>query len=329
MYRWWIADECGDGHYNMLNSEWVTDKPIDFSPVFPEDDDGNATYVDRYRPGSSTLISRDVDSKPLKAVLEIAQGYYSEEPELEDPEGSAGWVTIPYGHGWRLLDDRLGIEITADKPDAWTTGAEKTPDGTTPAIPKVSTILWTATPTQETAFLLRLTTVIEADQRIGIPNTSTANAVTALMRDASPTDFARERSIDGRDHFQYCTIAPGSRYYATQKDQNGNGSDGTNPLVVRDDTKAALTHAEQLRSAHEFPTLAGSATLPFLTNYYQIGDRVQIIQGRNVTLQTNVGVSQGEAPSYPWITAFAWDFAGDKQQTILQFSDRRAEPQGV
>ena len=197
MYRWWIADECGDGHYNMLNSEWVTDKPIDFSPVFPEDDDGNATYVDRYRPGSSTLISRDVDSKPLKAVLEIAQGYYSEDPELEDPEGSAGWVTIPYGHGWRLLDDRLGIEITADKPDAWTTGAEKTPDGTTPAIPKVSTILWTATPTQETAFLLRLTTVIEADQRIGIPNTSTANAVTALMRDASPTDFARERSIDG------------------------------------------------------------------------------------------------------------------------------------
>ncbi len=149
------------------------------------------------------------------------------------------------------------------------------------------------------------------------------------MRPASPTDFARERSIDGRDHFQYCTIAPGSRYYATQKDKDGNGSDGTNPLVCRDDTDAALTHAEQLRSAHEFPTLAGSATLPFLTNYYQIGDRVKIIKGRNANLQTNVGVDKGEAPSYPWITAFAWDFQGDKQQTILQFSDRRAEQQGV
>ena len=84
--------------------------------------------------------------------------------------------------------------------------------------------------------------------------------------------------------------------------------------------EAALTHAEQLRSAHEFPTLAGSATLPFITDFYQIGDRVKIIQGRNANLQINVGVDQGEAPTYPWITAFAWDFQGDKQQTILQFS---------
>ena len=80
---------------------------------------------------------------------------------------------------------------------------------------------------------------------------------------------------------------------------------------------AALTHAEQLRAAHEFPTLAGSATVPFLTDYYQIGDRVKIVQGRNASLQINVGVDQGEAPTYPWITAFAWDFSGDKQHTVL------------
>ena len=104
---------------------------------------------------------------------------------------------------------------------------------------------------------------------------------------------------------------------------------GTDPLVMRDDTAAALTHAEQLRSAHEFPTLAGSATLPFITDYYQIGDRVKIIQGRNANMQINVGVDQGETPSYPWVTAFAWDFSGDKQQTVIQFSDRRAEPHDV
>jgi hypothetical protein len=146
---------------------------------------------------------------------------------------------------------------------------------------------------------------------------------------ASPTQYTRERSADGRDHFQYCTIAAGSLNYSTQTDINGAMGDGTNPLVMRDDTAAALTHAEQLRSAHEFPTLAGSATFPFITDYYQIGDRVKIIQGRNASLQINVGVDQGEAPSYPWITAFAWDFSGDKQQTIIQFSDRRAEPHGV
>ena len=92
---------------------------------------------------------------------------------------------------------------------------------------------------------------------------------------------------------------------------------------------AALTHAQQLRSAHEFPTLAGSVTIPFITDYYQIGDRIQIVQGRNATLQINVGIDQGETPTYPWVTAFAWDLQGDKRHTILQFSDRRAEPQGV
>ncbi len=130
MYRWFVADECGDGHYNMLTSTWVTDKALDLSPVFPDDDNGEFTYVTRYRPGSRTLISKGPDGKPLKAVLEIAAGFYSEDPELEDPSGSSGWCTIP--HGWRLLDDRLGIEVTADKPDAWTTGARRHPTARTP-----------------------------------------------------------------------------------------------------------------------------------------------------------------------------------------------------
>jgi hypothetical protein len=318
MYRWFIADECGDGHYNMLTSAWVTDKPLDIDPIFPPDNKGNSTWVTRYRPGSNTLISKDADGKPLKAVLEIDQGYYSQDPELEDPEGTGNWITIPHGKGWRLLDDRLGIEVTANDPDEWTIGTAKPTAGV--GITAVRALTWTAAPTQETAFLLRLTTVIESDQRIDVQ---------AAKRPASPTQFARGRSADGRDHFQYCTLMPGSLYYSTQTDVDGQPADGTNPLVLRDDTLAATTHAQQLRSAHEFPTLAGSATLPFITNYYQIGNRVKIIQGRNANMQINVGVDQGETPSYPWVTAFAWDFQGDKQQTILQFSDRRAEPQGI
>ena len=86
-----------------------------------------------------------------------------------------------------------------------------------------------------------------------------------------------------------------------------------------------MTHAEQLRSAHEFPALAGSVTIPFITDYYGIADRVKVVEGRNASLQINVGIDQGETPTYPWITAFAWDFQGDRQQTVLQFSDRRAE----
>ena len=59
-YRWWIADECGDGHWNFQTSTWVTDTPLDLSPVFPNPTTTpNYTYCDRYRPGSRTLISKD------------------------------------------------------------------------------------------------------------------------------------------------------------------------------------------------------------------------------------------------------------------------------
>jgi len=321
MYRWFGADECGDGYWNLQDTTWVTDHPLDLSELFPEDDDGNFTYMYRYRPGSRTLISKDANGKPLKAVLEILPGTASGDPALGDPADGHTWITVP--NGWKLLDDRLGIEVTIDNPDNWTTGAAGQRTDGHATVPHIRTIKSMNGATDAPPFTLRLTTVIDADQRI--PD----DRITADKRPASPTRFARERSADGKDHFQYCSIETSSIYYATQKDMNGDASDGTNPLICRDDAKAAMTHAEQLRSAHEFPTLAGSATLPFITDYYQIGDRVKIIQGRNANLQINVGVNQGEAPTYPWVTAFAWDFQGDKQQTMIQFSDRRAEPQGV
>ena len=168
-YRRWIADECADGHYNMATSTWVTDKPLDLSAIFPPDDAGDSTYVDRYRPGSRTLIAHEnseYGGEPLKAVLEILKGYYSVDPKLEDNPDQSGWVNIPYGKGWKLLDDRLGIEITAAHPDEWTTGSLKDGSGSIATIPKVNALTWTATPTDDTAFVLRLTTVIESDQRI-------------------------------------------------------------------------------------------------------------------------------------------------------------------
>lgn len=327
MYRWYGADECGDGHWNVSSASWVTGTPLDLSAIFPpteptSNSDGSTTpahpgYCRRYRPGSNTLVSRDVEGKPLKRVLEMLPATKSGDPSLAAEQQEDGWITV--ANGWKLLDDRLGIEVTVDDPETWHTGQGPALSGGT--VPTIKGITWLATPTDATNFVLRLTTVIDADERM--------DDVTATKRVASPTKFTRERSADGKDHFQYCSIAAFSRYYATQKDKDGNPNDGTHPLVVRDDSDAAKTHAEQLRAAHEFPTLAGSATVPFLTDYYQIGDRIKIVQGRNASLQINVGVDQGEAPSYPWITAFAWDFAGDKQQTVLQFSDRRAEPQGV
>jgi hypothetical protein len=301
-YRWWIADECADGHWDAVDDQWQTNVSLDLSPVFPPDANGKPTYVKRYRPGRETLIAQDDQGRPLKAVLEYQKSWSPRDPfvlGVDSEDDSPGpWLTVP--NGWRLLPDRLGIEVTAADPEQWATG--------NPKIGDIHAILWSATPTTQTQFALRLTTVIEADQGLN---------VSAPRRIASPTQYSRVRVADGRDHFQYNAISVNSLNY---------DGDGTNPEVIRDDTDLAQAHAYALRSAHEFPTLAGSVTIPWLTDFYKIGDRVSIIKGRNATLQTNIGIDQGEAPSYPWVVGVSWVFEPE-QQTILQLSDSRAEPQ--
>jgi hypothetical protein len=147
--------------------------------------------------------------------------------------------------------------------------------------------------------------------------------ITAPKRVASPTKFSRWRAADARDHFQYAAIHPSSIYFAQA------GGSGTDPVVIRDDTKPAQTHAYQLRAAHEFPSLSGSLSIPYITTYYEIGDRIREITGRNASLQANVGADQGEAPVYPWVVGVSWDFTGDRQQTILELTDRRAGPRNA
>jgi hypothetical protein len=94
-------------------------------------------------------------------------------------------------------------------------------------------------------------------------------------------------------------------------------------IIDRDDTAIAEAHARQLRASHEFPPLVGTINLPFLTTYYGIGDRVQAVVGRNVSLQTNVGVDQGEIADYPSIVGLSWTLEADHQFTVLQLADYR------
>ena len=71
--------------------------------------------------------------------------------------------------------------------------------------------------------------------------------------------------------------------------------------------------------------MAGSFRLPLFTDYYEPGDLIDEIDGRNVNLQTNVGGGQGEAPSYGWLVTRIWRNDPNEQATELQISDRRAE----
>ena len=246
----------------------------------------------------NTLIATDSDGRPLRATLEILFGTYSGDSSVQPEASNSNWQVVT--GGWRLLPDRLGIEVTVEGPEQWNGGK---------VVGDIRGITWQVVPPSGKQFSLRLTTIIEDDRRI--------DAIVP-KRIASPTQFSRWRSADARDHFQYTSISAGSRNYQQA------GGDGTNPVVIRDDTEAATTHAEQLRSAYEFPPLAGSLTIPYITTYYEVGDRIREIGGRDANLQTNVGSDQGESPTYPWIVGVSWTFEADRQQTVLQLSDHRA-----
>lgn len=301
-YRWYGADECGDGHYNMTTDQWST-QSLDLKDIFPTTNQGSG-YVVRYRPGSETLIARDSDGVPLKAILEvyIADNAYSSDPYVQVEQGADGWQAIKYG--WRLMHDRLGIIVDGKNPESWTTGNK--------AVPKIAGISQVALAGQENwkPFSLRLTTVIKADKRI---------TAQAPMRDASPTQFARWRSIDAADHFRHCSISVGSINYPNA------GGDGTNPVVIRDDTDIATTHANQLRSSHEMPALAAAVTIPGVSLNYEVGDRINLLEGRDISFQTNIGASMGESPVYSWVVGVSWLFEGDTQYTELTLSDKRAD----
>ena len=49
------------------------------------------------------------------------------------------------------------------------------------------------------------------------------------------------------------------------------------------------------------------------------------INGRDISFQTNVGTGQGESPVFPVVVGLTWDFSGQRQATILELADRRAE----
>ena len=313
-YRFYIADECGDGHWSLADSEWLT-SAIDFSTVFQLPDsksDNLPAYVRRYRPGRNTLFSKDLNNKPFPAQLSLSRNYTGADPPCIWDTVSGTWQQID--GGWTLMEDRLGIEVTVDDPESWNIGkppadtAAQEPTGVLHGITSLSNP--SSTVQSEKMFWLRLTTVIEADYGI---------EATAYRRDASPIASTILRRVDARDHYHY-DIVDGSSAF--------NPTPGTDQ-VAQDDSDAALAHACQLRSAHEFPPLAAAVTIPMLVDYIQVGDRISQINGRDISFLVNSGTEQGEAPSYPFVVGLTWDFQGDKQSTTLQLADRRLEPPRV
>lgn len=318
-FRLFVFDECGEGHWDFESAATETDLGDLESLMRWEDEDH--PFVTRRRPGRRKLFSRDDEGKRLSARLHVSSDYEGPQPGVWD--GTGTWQEVKGGE-WELLDDRLGIRITCEDPNGFAIGK---PSKDAPTAyksgGKLSLVEWIAT--RATADDLsttagninsyprfRLTCVIEADVGIGVE---------ATRRSVSPTGYAIVRRVDARDRFEKQII---SKFSVVLREDSGAGPDAVDDIPV-DDTPDARAQAEGLRRAHELGAFAGSVTIPRLTTAYKIGDKIDIIHGREVSLRSNAAGETGETAIYPSVVAITYDLDG-RQSVTLELHDQRGEP---
>jgi hypothetical protein len=304
-YRVWVFDECGEGHYSKSEVLFVK-TPGDLKKLLTGGAD-NRQFVRRRRPGRATLVSLDAENRPKRAQLHVTGAYSGAVPGIWD--GSSGTWQEVNSSEWHLLRDRLGFRITAEDPSRWKIGspAKGEPNVFGGVLKLVD---WMNAPTADRPMpIFRLTCVIEADRDF---------RVRAGSRSVSPTSFTITRRVDARDRFTRTTV---SKYSALGKPANI----GIKDVNQVNDEPEAQSYAAAVRRAREAAVFAGSVTIPRITTAYEVGDKIDEIDGRGVSLRSNVGDGAGESGVYPTVVALSWDFDG-KQTTTLELSDRRAEP---
>ena len=295
-YRLYVFDETGEGHWDFGKAALET-TATSLDSLF--NDGGTGTpppTLKRRRVPIGELFTLDSADKPLKAQLAISTNYTGARPGLWD--GTGTWQTI--NGGFDLLEDRLGIWIKVPNPNRWHIGASRANGAPYPA--GVVHGVEDQANSSATHFALRLTCVIEADETV---------SATAARRPVSPTAYTIERRVDARDRYVKQVKAGTSEFNTTAV-----------PIVVRDDTTDAQADADARRLAAETGNVSGVVTIPRFTSAYSIGDKIQSIQGRGLSLQTNAGAPSIEAPVFPCVVGLTWEFAGG-QNTILQLSDHR------
>jgi hypothetical protein len=317
-YRRFVFDEVGFGHWEFNGEgggvgEWITDVPTGLTTVLGLfGPDKKPLYVIRPRPGIDRIFSKDAEGRSLDAQLWIRRlGSGLGKPEVWDGSPT-GWLKVHTG--FRLLDDGLGVVLDVDNPTSWkiceaedikaavdagTITAEDFKEG------PVINIVKDLSASTGKKFQLRVTCVIRGDRGL-------SRDATAKRRSASPTTYAISRRDDTRDRFAKNIISKWSHL-------NEDGKD----VDARDDTAEAKAHAEARRRANETAKFAGSVTIPRWTADYQIGDKIRGIVGRDITLRTNLGGDQGEAPVYPVVVGGEW-ILEPEQKTTLFLSDYRA-----
>ena len=243
-YRLYVMSECSEGYYLPGTSTVVPLAP-DFDNIFGPPVNGLSKYTRRRRPGIGTLISVDPETKrPFEARIAISTDYAPADggPELWD--GSGTWQIVT-STTWRLLDDRLGIEITDTNPNKWEIGPSTVTGAPFPA-GVVNGIEAQAT-TGATNFYVRLTCVIEADQAL---------VRIAAPRGVSPLPQTINRVIDASDRYRNEFISYPSEFNATggntlQPRDDGRGRPGRGPGTMRANTEGGLERPGRHPPAHD------------------------------------------------------------------------------
>lgn len=305
-YRMWIFDECTEGWWDVASNSWITSIGGDFAKLLTQGAK-DRQFVKRRRPGKAKLVSVDADNKPLRAQLHVAKTYGGTMPGVWDTTGT--WQEVN-SDDWQLLDDRLGFKVTCEDPNHFSIG--KPSNGSTKVFGSNVLKLVKSMASPDAANptpIFRLTCVIDADKDLGVE---------APSRSVSPTSFTIMRRSDCRDRFKKTIV---SKYSALAKAANLGVKDTTG----EDDTQEAQDYAAAMRRSRETGVFAGSVTIPRITTAYSVGDKIDEIDGRGVSLQSNINEGSGEAPIYPVVVGITWSFDGHLA-TTLELSDRRAEP---
>lgn len=300
-YRVYGFDETGEGHWDFATNANST-TATGLAKLFSGGDESKGFYVRRRRPGSGDLLETDNDGKPKPAELWFIRLADYAGPVPGVWTGAAGtWQRVNAGN-WRLLPDRLGIEITAPDVAAWVFDEGTPVSGGPVKSTKLNLVRSQASPdAANPRIVFALKTVIEGDLSLA--------EGWARKQLGSPSRFTIRRHVDARDRYRR------DRIYFHAENQFVN---------VRDDSTDARNYAISKRREGEAAKIAGAFTIPRFTRFARLGDKLTAITGRGLFLQSNIGNDAGEGPRYPTVVGIEWSIdRGEATQLILD--DRRAE----
>lgn len=298
-YRLYVFGETADGYFNVASTTLLTGTTkLDSLYGFTPRPDGSSQYCFRRRRAFDCLTLDD-SNIPFKARLSISTNYAGNSPGIWD--GTGTWYPVT-STTWQVLPDRIGIRITDMNPESWQIGP---PEATASPFPgnAVRGVFHQSGASGSTPFTLRLTCSIDADLAL-------RQTVSVF---GSPLPQTIARVVDASDRYRLDVVDKSSELCPVNV---GLGQKFN--TVMRDDRPAATSEATAMVQALAFGVLDGPVTIPRLTTYYQVGDRIASIDGRGLGLRTDDGTG---TPIYPVVVGVRHEFGPGSQATYLDVSD--------